>query len=84
MKKPRKKLFDTKAGGVLKTVLKGAVKSVPVLGDVVENVQSQDGGEGKLDWNKLGNQVIRILILIAILLGLLETGKASETLQLFF
>ena len=81
---PKKKFFDTKFGGILKSVAKGAAKSVPVIGDVMDNIESQDAGQGNIDWNKLGNQAIRILVLLAILFGLLETEKAAQILELFF
>jgi hypothetical protein len=44
-------------------ILRGAVKLlVPGIGDLVENMDSQDGGEGVLDLKKAVYQITRLTI----------------------
>jgi hypothetical protein len=44
-------------------ILRGAVKLlVPGVGDLVENLDSEDGGKGMLDVKKLVYQVTRLVI----------------------
>ena len=57
-------------------LLKGVLKSVPIIGDVVENLteSSFEAPEGMLDKNKLMFQVLRIAIL-CVLLYMVFSGK---------
>ena len=57
-------------------LVKGVLKSVPILGDVVENITEGtfDAPEGMLDKNKLMFQVLRIAIL-CVLLYMVFSGK---------
>ena len=61
-----------------KPLIKGVLKSVPVLGDLVDNITEStfDAPEGVLDKNKLIFQIVRIAIL-CILLYLVFSGKIS-------
>ena len=54
----------------------GVLKSVPMLGDVIENITEGtfDAPEGTLDKNKLMFQVLRIAIL-CVLLYMVFSGK---------
>jgi hypothetical protein len=60
----KKKFKDTNFGKGLGGLIKGVAKSTPVLGDIVENLTSQDGGEGRIHFGKLAFQVIRIIVLL--------------------
>ena len=57
----KKRFKDTVVGKVAGGLLKGITKSIPIVGDVVENVTSADGGTGKVDFTKLATQIIRIV-----------------------
>ncbi|GEM_PF-3296439 len=57
-KKPFKETIVAQVG---KSLLKGVTRSIPVVGDVVENITSEDGGKGNVDYRKLATQVIRII-----------------------
>lgn len=39
---------------------KTLLKLVPLIGDGVENKDSEDGGKGKFQWGKFFQQIIRI------------------------
>lgn len=58
MKKPFK---ETIVGKIAKGLATGVTKSIPVVGDVVENITSEDGGKGRIDYKKLATQIIRIV-----------------------
>ena len=59
-----------------KPLIKGALKTVPILGDLVDNLTEGtfDAPEGVLDKNKLIFQIVRITILV-VLLYLVFSGK---------
>jgi hypothetical protein len=74
-KKPFK---ETGIGKVLGFVLKSGVKKIPVVGDLVENITSKDGGEGQVDYAKLVNQTIRLIVfLIMVYLFLKGSGEVT-------
>lgn len=60
--------------GLLNLILN--VKNIPIVGDIIENIQSADGGEGKTDWKKLANFIIRMVILV-VTTYLIFKGEAS-------
>ncbi len=77
----RKPFAQTFAGKALKVGLKTAGLSIPVLGDLADNINSNDGGPGRLDVGKLVTQGIR-LVLFAILVWQFAKGNVS-LIQLF-
>ncbi len=76
-KKPFK---ETGIGKVLGFVLKSGVKKVPIVGDIVENITSKDGGEGQVDYVKLVNQVIRLIVFLILVWQFLE-GSGDVTID---
>lgn len=56
-----KRFKDTRVGKLAGGLAKGITKSIPVVGDLVENITSQDGGEGVIDYQKMVSQVIRLV-----------------------
>ena len=51
-------------------------RSVPLVGEIVENLRSKDAGTGKLDWEKIITLVIRLMVLVTALV-LLTKGKIT-------
>lgn len=79
----KKKFKDTAVGKLLGGLAKIVAKNTPVIGDLMDNVTSLDGGEGNLDYRKLASQIIR-LVLFGIAVYLFFTGKLSfDELQNF-
>lgn len=68
MKKPFK---DTKAAEILSGVLRGAIREIPVVGGVLDNIQNPSNGEGNIDKNQLAGQIIMGgIVLSTVLFGL--------------
>ena len=59
------KRFLKKAGHFL-------LRSVPLVGEIVENVRSKDAGTGRLDWEKILTLVIRLVTLVIALVLFLK------------
>ena len=51
-------------------------RSVPLVGEIVENLRSKDAGTGKLDWEKIITLVIRLMLLVTALIMLIK-GKIT-------
>ena len=51
-------------------------RSVPLVGEIVENLRSKDAGTGKLDWEKIITLVIRLMLLVTALVLLIK-GKIT-------
>lgn len=74
----KKKFKDTKIGKLLKGVLKGAVREIPLVGGAIDNMNSEEGGKGVLVKSELTGQLIVGAI---VLFGLLAAfGVLSEDL----
>jgi hypothetical protein len=59
MKKPFK---ETKIGQALAVILPALAKKLPVIGALIENHQSADGGVGTIQTGKAWNDMIRLAI----------------------
>ena len=68
----KKEFRETLVAKVLKGLLTGIAKNTPIIGDVVENVVSKDGGPGKIDYRKLVNQLIRLIIFFILVYSFLR------------
>jgi hypothetical protein len=76
MKKPLKETLVFK-------IAKSLAAKVPVVGDVIENIESKDGGKGTIDLAKLTNQIIR-LVTFAIVVREFVIGNIDLTYLLGF
>jgi len=47
-----------KLGKIIGNVLKGALREIPVVGGVIGNIESPDGGVGKIEKSQLAGQII--------------------------
>lgn len=57
-------------------LFKGTLKALPGVGDIVRNIDSPEGGQGKIDKENLPSDIIKVLI-IGVLLYLALSGKMS-------
>ena len=65
-----------------KPLVKGILKSIPVVGEVVTNVDAENGeAKGKIDPAELLQALIRLIILIYILMGALTPGEAEQIID---
>lgn len=65
-----------------KPLIKGILKSLPFVGEVVTNVDAANGeSRGKVDPAELVQAVIRLVILFAILKGILTTDEAEGVID---
>lgn len=65
-----------------KPLVKGVLKSLPIVGEVVSNVDAEnERPKGELDITELVQALIRLVILIAILKGVMTTEEAESTLD---
>lgn len=63
-------------------IIKGVLKSVPILGDVMTNSENENGQKkGKIDPTELVQALIRLIIVIAILKGLVSTDEAENIMD---
>jgi len=53
--KPNLKGIGQKAG-------KAAIKLIPLAGNIIDNVESERGGKGKVDWQGLAYSVVRLAL----------------------
>ena len=85
MKKEKKPFGQTKIGGILKSVLKGAVSEIPFVGGTIENVLSEEGGKGKLEKTKFAGQlIVGGIVVIALLeaFKVIQDGTAEQFVNL--
>ncbi len=67
----KKKFNETTVGRVLGGVLRGAVRELPLVGGVIDNIQSPEGGTGRIKASELTGQIIAGgIVLISLLRGL--------------
>lgn len=69
-------------GSALKRIGKGIIKEIPIVGQIQDNIKSDDGGRGKFDWYKLIGSLIPIILLIAFLAGWISMDQIKELLKL--
>lgn len=58
MNNPKLKVFGKK-------LAKGAGEFTPLIGEVLENLDSEANGKGKFSWRKFGIQLARLAIMFA-------------------
>lgn len=63
---------------ILKRVGLGVMDNVPVLATIKDNMQSEDGGKGKLDYLRLSVSACVFVLVLAVIFGAIdvETLKA--------
>jgi hypothetical protein len=62
-----------------KPLVKGILKSLPIVGEVVTNVDNENKAKkGQLDLEELGQAIIRLVILISIIIGALSIEDAES------
>lgn len=49
-----------KLGGLGRKAGKAAIKILPLAGNILDNVESERSGKGKIDWQGLAYSVIRL------------------------
>ena len=77
----KKKFKNTRAFRILAAAARVAAKKVPVVGELVENVESKDRGVGRLDPDKLVNQLIRLTLLVV---AIRQYSKGNLSLHSLF
>lgn len=66
-----------------KPLVKGILKSLPIVGEVVSNVDAENQRpKGELDIPELVQALIRLVIVVAILRGVLTAGEGEEIIDL--
>ncbi len=71
----KKKFKETTVGKVLGGVIRGAIRELPIVGGVIDNFQSPEGGTGQLKGSELTGQILAGgVVLLSLLhgLGLIE------------
>lgn len=88
----KKKFFETKFGIALKSTGVGLLKgvSMPVgaaVDEVITNLSSPEGGEGKVDWPRLvgyaGGVVIFGILLIMLVKGFITIDELKQLWKIF-
>ena len=70
--------------GILKRIGTGILKDTPVLGQLAENIKSEDGGKDKLDrWKLLGSLIIPVIILIYFLQDKISIEVLEQLMGIF-
>ena len=78
------KFFTKKIiGDLLKRIGGGVIREIPIVGQIKENLASEEGGKGKLDIYKLIGSCVPIILLIAFLLGKINIEILEKLLKLF-
>lgn len=61
---------------MIKTLITALIDIVPLVGNIRDNIASEDGGKGKLHYVKLIKSVVRLIIALGVIY-LIATGKAE-------
>jgi hypothetical protein len=78
MSKIKKPFFQTRIG----KAIKGALRELPIVGGAIDNINSPDSGQGKLDKSTaVGQAIIGGVILLAALQGFGVINLPPELLQ---
>ena len=63
-------------------LIRGIIKSIPILGEVVTNVDNENAAEsGSVDWAEVVQAIVRLIIVIAILKGVLSSDAAESIID---
>lgn len=68
---------------ILKQVLGTLLELIPVVGDVVDNVKSQDGGVGRFLTPRFLKQMVRVIVVIAAVVFFLKGDISIEQFEEF-
>lgn len=79
----RKPFKETIAGKIVGGIIKTVGRSIPLFGDITENLRSKDGGDNRLCPEKLVTQIIRLTV-FALLVWQFAKGNVSITQLLAF
>ena len=64
-------------------LIRGIIKSIPILGEMVTNVDNENAAEsGSVDWAEVVQAIIRLIIVIAILKGVLSSDAAESIIDI--
>lgn len=63
---------------VFKRILSGVLDNVPVVGTIKQNVESDLGGKGSIDWIRLLSAVATFILILLVVLGKLSLEEADE------
>ena len=61
----------------------GILKETPILGQIYDNIKSDDGGHGKFDWYKLIGSLVPITILLYYLSGKISMEVLEKLMKIF-
>ena len=62
--------------------IRGILKSIPILGEVVTNVDNENASKkGSVDWAEVVQAIVRLIIVIAILKGVLSSDAAESIID---
>ena len=64
-------------------LIRGIIKSIPILGEVVTNVDNENASKkGSVDWAEVVQAIVRLIIVIAILKGVLSSDAAESIIDI--
>lgn len=76
--------FTKKAvASAIKRVVLGIVKETPIIGQIHDNIQSQDGGEGSFDWWKLIGSLLPLALLAYFVAGKISMEQLERLVKIF-
>lgn len=64
----------------LKSLIKHGATLLPVVGDLIDNITSEAGGKGRVDWPRLIKLIIRLIIFLVMVYQLLN-GSGEVTID---
>jgi len=65
-------------------IIKGVVKEIPIVGQVQDNINSEDGGKDNFDWYKfIGSIALPALLLIALFAGWIDLETLKQLADIF-
>ena len=63
-------------------LIRGIIKSIPILGEMVTNVDNENASKkGSVDWAEVVQAIVRLIIVIAILKGVLSSDAAESIID---
>lgn len=65
-----KPLFKTKIGLILKSLV---IRNIPLVGAIVENLDSEDGGKGVLRVDKLAHEIARLIVSVVTIIQIIKS-----------
>jgi hypothetical protein len=67
---------------LLKSIGSGILDSIPVIGSIKQNIQSETPEPGKFDYIRLATSIILILIFISFLMGKITLSDLKELVKI--